>query len=133
MVRVRYSYVNEGPRPIHFLWNIHPALAVSTTTRLDVPARHGLVEAWMNEQFAAGLEYEWPYAPDRSGRNIDLSAVPSPAEAVADHQRRILAVIRGVQYEAASRLDRTAEMHRAGALEIAGLQLQVGEQLVHRQ
>lgn len=85
MFRVRYTYTNQGPRPIHFLWNIHPALSVSPTTRLDVPARRGVLAAWMNDQFEAGLEYEWPYAPDRAGRKIDLRVVPSPSEAVADH------------------------------------------------
>jgi len=85
MFRVRYKYLNQGPKPIQFLWNIHPALAVSPATRLDVPARNGFLEAWMNEQFEAGLEYEWPNAPDRTGKTIDLRNVPAPSEAVADH------------------------------------------------
>jgi hypothetical protein len=85
MLRVRYKYLNQGPRPIDFLWNVHPALAVSSATRLDVPAGKGIVEAWMNEQFEAGLEYEWPLAPDRKGKLIDLRIVPAPAEAVGDH------------------------------------------------
>ncbi len=85
MFRVRYTYENQGPKPIHFLWNIHPALAVSAATRLDVPARRGFLESWMNEQFEAGLEYEWPYAPDRNGQKIDLRIVPAASEAIADH------------------------------------------------
>lgn len=85
MIRVRYRYLNEGPKPIQFLWNIHPALAVSPATRLDVPARRGFLEAWMNEQFEAGLEYEWPYAPDHAGKTVDLRVVPAMSEAVADH------------------------------------------------
>ena len=83
--RVHYSYANQGPKPIHFVWNIHPPMAISTATRLDLPARRGFLESWSNEQFAAGLEYEWPYAVDRSGRKIDLRIVPSPTEVVADH------------------------------------------------
>jgi hypothetical protein len=85
LLRVRYAYINQGPRPIHFLWNIHPPLAVSPATRLDVPAQRGILEAWMNEQFEPGLEYEWPYAPDRNGRKVDLSVVPPVSETVADH------------------------------------------------
>jgi hypothetical protein len=82
--RLHYSYTNQGPKPIHFLWNIHPPLTISTATRLDLPARRGFAESWGKEQFEAGLEYAWPYAPDRTGRKIDLRIVPSPAEAVAD-------------------------------------------------
>ena len=85
MLRVRYRYVNEGPRPVHFIWNIHPALAVSPATRLDVPARRGFLERWMNEQFEPGLEYEWPCATDREGNRIDLRVVPPASAAIADH------------------------------------------------
>ena len=41
--RLDYRYTNQGREPLHFLWNIHPPMAVSTTTRLDLPARRGLV------------------------------------------------------------------------------------------
>ncbi len=85
VLRLRYTYTNHGPRPIQFLWNIHPPLAISTATRLDLPAHRGFLEAWMNEQFAPGLEYEWPYAPDRSGRKVDLRIVPPISEAIGDH------------------------------------------------
>jgi hypothetical protein len=85
MIHVKYRYVNEGPRPVHFIWNIHPALAVSPATRLDVSARRGFVECWMNDRFEAGLEYDWPYAPDRGDKRIDLSVVPPAREAIADH------------------------------------------------
>jgi hypothetical protein len=39
----------------------------------------------MNEQFEAGLEYEWPYARDRHGNRIDLRVVPPACDVVADH------------------------------------------------
>ncbi len=85
LLRLRYTYANQGPKPIQFLWNIHPPLAISPATRLDVPAQRGFLEAWMNEQFAPGLEYEWPYAPDRKGREVDLRVVPPASEAIGDH------------------------------------------------
>ena len=85
LLRLQYTYTNQGPSPIQFLWNIHPPLAISPATRLDVPAQRGFVEAWMNEQFEPGLEYEWPYALDRKGRKIDLRIVPPASEIVADH------------------------------------------------
>lgn len=83
--RLRYAYENQGPVPVNFLWNIHPALSISPASRLELPARRGFVEAWNNDRFEAGLEYEWPYAPDRMGRIVDLRVVPPPSETVADH------------------------------------------------
>jgi hypothetical protein len=85
LLRIRYRYENQGPKAIHFLWNVHPAMRISPATWLDVPARRGLVEEWGNEQFEPGLEYQWPFAPDRTGKRIDLRRVPSPSEGVADH------------------------------------------------
>jgi hypothetical protein len=84
-LRVRYQYANLGPNPIHFLWNIHPALSVTSATRLDVPARRGVVDSWITDLFDAGMEYEWPYATDRTGRTRDLRRVPDASEAIADH------------------------------------------------
>ncbi len=81
---VRYSYVNRGPRPIDFLWTIHPALRVSTGTWLDVPASHGIVDPWRTDRFEAGSEYEWPYAVDREKQKVDLRKVPPPDSNVAD-------------------------------------------------
>jgi len=84
LARLHYSYANQGPKPIQFVWNIHPPMTISTATRLDLPARRGFLEAWGNDQFAAGLEYEWPYAIDRKGRTVDLRTIPPPSEAIAD-------------------------------------------------
>ena len=82
---VQYRYSNLGHRPIDFLWNIHPALAVSPATRLDVPARRGLVDPWHAVQFEAGNEYDWPYVVDRAGNRVDLRKVPAPESMTADH------------------------------------------------
>ena len=80
---VSYRYANQGPTPIDFLWNIHPAMRISEATRLDLPARRGIVDPWSSDRFAGGAEYEWPYATDRAGRRVDLRAVP-PQGADAD-------------------------------------------------
>jgi len=82
---IRYQYSNLGRKPIDFLWNIHPALEISPATRLDVPARRGIVDPWHAEQFKADSEYEWPYAVDRTGQKIDLRNVGSPGSGLADH------------------------------------------------
>jgi hypothetical protein len=82
---VQYRLTNSGRRPVDFLWNIHPAMAISPTTRLDVPARRGIVEKWGTDHFEGGSEYDWPYAIDRSGQKVDLRRAYSPESALADH------------------------------------------------
>jgi hypothetical protein len=81
--RVKYRYANLGTTPIDVLWNIHPALAVSPATRLDVPARQGLTDPWSTDQFEAWTKYEWPYAIDRTGQRVDMRVVP-PKGQLAD-------------------------------------------------
>lgn len=81
---VRYRYTNLGRRPIDFLWNIHPALAVSPVTHLDVPAHRGIVDPWHAVQFEAGNEYDWPYVVDRVGKKVDLREVPAQESMTAD-------------------------------------------------
>ncbi len=66
--RVQYRYTNLAARPFDFLWNIHPALAVSPATRLDIPARRGLTDPWSTDQFNGWTEYDWPYAVRPEGR-----------------------------------------------------------------
>ena len=83
-LRVQYRYANLGPVAIDFLWNIHPALVISPATRLDLPARRGIVSSWNTTRFDGGTEYEWPFATDRSGERVDMRTVPPRCE-VADH------------------------------------------------
>jgi len=82
---IKYRLTNMGPRPIDFLWNIHPAMAISPATRLDVPAVRGIVEKWGTDHFEAGTEYNWPTVVDRSGREVDMTRVLPPESNLADH------------------------------------------------
>jgi hypothetical protein len=82
---VQYRLTNLGRQPVDFLWNIHPAMAISPTTRLDLRARRGIVEKWGTDHFEGGSEYDWPYSVDRSGKRVDLREVHSPESALADH------------------------------------------------
>jgi hypothetical protein len=82
---VQYRLTNLGRQPVDFLWNIHPAMAISPTTRLDLRARRGIVEKWGTDHFEGGSEYDWPYAIDRSGKRFDLRQVHPPESALADH------------------------------------------------
>ena len=82
---ITYRLSNVGSRRIEFLWNIHPAVAISPVTRLDVPAVRGIVEKWGTDHFEAGAEYDWPIAVARSGEKMDMTQVPPPASNLADH------------------------------------------------
>ena len=82
---IQYRLTNKGTKPIDFLWNIHPAMAISPTTRLDVPAVKGIVEKWGTGHFEAGTEYTWPTAVDRSGHRVDMTQVYPPESNLADH------------------------------------------------
>ena len=82
---IQYRLTNMGPRPIDFLWNIHPALAISSATRLDVPAVRGIVENWGTGHFEPGIEYDWPTAVDSSGHKIDMTQIFPPESNLADH------------------------------------------------
>jgi hypothetical protein len=82
--RIHYRYTNLAAAVLEFLWNIHPALQVSDSTRLDVPARKGLTDPWSTDRFDAWSEYSWPQAVDRQGRHVDLRYFP-PGIRYAEH------------------------------------------------
>lgn len=74
--RIKYRCTNLAAAPFDFLWNLHPALAISPTTRLDLPARRGLTDPWSTAHCEGWTEYEWPYLADRSGQKVDMRLVP---------------------------------------------------------
>jgi len=76
--RIHYRYTNLAAAPFDFLWNIHPPLVISSATRVDIPARTGITDAWSTDLFEGGTAYEWPYAVDKSGRQHDMRCVPPP-------------------------------------------------------
>jgi hypothetical protein len=86
---VEYAYTNLGATPIEFLWNICCALNISSATRLDIPARRGLIEAtdpWNTLKFKPGTECEWPYATTPTGERVDFRTMPPPDAGVTDFQ-----------------------------------------------
>lgn len=84
ILRLHYTYRNRAAHPIDFLWNIHPALAVTPHTHLDVPAERGITAPWRETHFTGNTAFTWPFITDRSGRPVDLRQVSPPASAQAD-------------------------------------------------
>ena len=78
LCRISYRYENRGLVPIDFLWNIHPALAVSPATRVDLPARRGVTDDWSTLLCDGGTEFKWPHLPARDGGLVDLREMPAP-------------------------------------------------------
>jgi hypothetical protein len=83
-LRLSYSYQNLGLTPFDFLWNIHPALAITPETRLDVPARRGITDPWHATRFPGDQSFEWPLVTDLDGKTVDLSLVEPPESGLAD-------------------------------------------------
>jgi len=84
---VKYAFTNLGATPIAFLWNTCSAFEISPATRLDIPARHGMIEAtdpWNTLRFNPGTEYEWPYAETPSGDRVDFRIMPRAEAGVTD-------------------------------------------------
>ena len=79
-IAFRHTLSNSGLTPFHFLWKLHPALAVTSQHRIDFPAMKVILEP----QFPGSLGgaqpvFEWPYAK-LNGTTIDLRCIP-PASA----------------------------------------------------
>ena len=86
---VQYAYINLGAAPIDFLWNICCPFEISSATRLDIPARRGIIEAtdpWNTLKFNPGTEYEWPYAVTPAGERVDFRTMPPEEAGVTDFQ-----------------------------------------------
>lgn len=85
VLRARYRLTNVGLRPMPFLWGIHPALAVTDSHRIDVPASRMLVGVSSGTSFGCvGQTYTWPFLSDPSaeGGRHDMRAVRPAGEGV---------------------------------------------------
>ena len=83
--RVHYRLVNHGTAPFDFLWNIHPAMAISPDTWLDVPAKEGFTDPWRETRFPGYGRFQWPIIKDYQGTPWDLRRVEPATSAIADH------------------------------------------------
>jgi len=83
--RVHYRVTNLSPARYDFLWNIHPAMAISPDTWLDVPAKGGFTDPWREARFPGYGRFEWPTIKDRRGNPCDLRRVEPASTALADH------------------------------------------------
>lgn len=81
--RTQYRIHNAGPKPLDFLWKLHPALAISSGARIDLPSSRVQPEADFNDRLDA-QPFAWPMGRSREGELLDLRAVPPPHAATYD-------------------------------------------------
>lgn len=81
VLRLDTRIENVGHRPFSFCWGSHPSLAVSEGTRLDVPARDGLVtDAGTGGPLGdLGDAYDYPVLRAAADDALDVRHVPAPA------------------------------------------------------
>ncbi len=84
-LRIRYRIRNVGAAPLDYLLKLHPALTISPTCRIDLPARMVLVDEGFRARLGADVErFTWPLAPSLAGEAIDMRCVPPQSAATCD-------------------------------------------------
>lgn len=79
ILRSRHRLTNVGQEPIHFMWGIHPGLAIRPGARIQVPAAEGVfADGHPHLRVAPGTRFAWPRLPLGDGGSIDLSVARPP-------------------------------------------------------
>lgn len=69
VIRMHYRIGNLGPARLDFLWGTHPAIAITGTTILRIPAKHAVVAQCNQPGWGVpGQQYDWPILEGASGR-----------------------------------------------------------------
>jgi len=79
----RYRLYNGGPQPLDFLWKLHPALRVSSSSRIDLPAGTVYPEPPFNTRLD-NTPFLWPQARGAQGDMVDMREVPPASAATCD-------------------------------------------------
>lgn len=84
-LRFAHSIRNVGAAPFHFLWKLHPALCISGSHVLDVPARRAVIvhPEWTRCP-PSMTEFPWPTARLPGGGKIDFRQVPPAGSGTRD-------------------------------------------------
>jgi uncharacterized protein DUF4432 len=81
-LRVDERLVNDAPVDVEVAWVQHPAFGAPLVDggRLETTAGLVRADAEIPGDILPGAEWPWPYAVDRAGRRVDLSALPAAGE-----------------------------------------------------
>lgn len=76
VLRLHHSITNIGTKTLDFIWGTHPALNVSSSSVLRIPACTGIVgEASSPMLGIAGRRYPWPFLPVARKEEVDMSRI----------------------------------------------------------
>jgi len=69
-----YEFSNLGSNEIKFLWKVHAAFPINKACRIEIPAKHGVVEPKFSGSYTPG-RYNWPLVRTKGGKKTDMSRV----------------------------------------------------------
>lgn len=86
IVEMRHKVTNLGYSDFEFLWGIHPGLALTPQSRIDIPTSRVLIdESSPNNRLGSpGSYYTWPKAKTQSGQEVDMRIVQPPESNTVD-------------------------------------------------
>lgn len=82
LLRFGHRMTNHGPKPLDYLWKLHPALNITSNSRIDLPARRVIVDPGFRDRLGVDA-FTWPHAPTASG-TVDMRQVPPQEAATCD-------------------------------------------------
>jgi hypothetical protein len=86
-LKIRYRLTHLGGADLDYLWSLHPALPAVPGARLWVPGETGQIATPGFGRLAdQPVDFQWPLAPGRDGKPIDLSRLPGPEESVPGYE-----------------------------------------------
>jgi hypothetical protein len=78
VVRIKYRVTHLGRHGFHFVWSIHPALAVGPQSELIIPATRAVIASPGHGRLAnERAEFTWPHVPGKEGKTFDMSRIPT--------------------------------------------------------
>jgi hypothetical protein len=76
VLQIAYTLTNHSYKPLDYLWKLHPAMQISASSRIDMPATQVLLDAGFRERFGADVATaQWPFAHTPDGI-VDMRLVP---------------------------------------------------------
>lgn len=67
---------NDGSQPLDFLWKLHPALRISSDSRIDLPAGRVEIDPGFRARLGELESFTWPLATLANNSTIDMRRVP---------------------------------------------------------
>ena len=81
---VAYRLSNHQPAPLEYLWKLHPALAITEQSRIDIPATQCIVDPGFRGRLGESVEqFTWPMVQTGAGM-VDMRTIPPVSAQTCD-------------------------------------------------